>query len=125
MKKIFFPAVLLLLAGTGFYCKPSHMGARLTGKLVEKGPCGQYVIEVISGKIDSGKIEKTWHSGKDTILTNVFTVENVCDFGGAGFRQNDVFTFAISEKKIPQNCAVCLIYYPVPEKRNTVVDVRK
>ncbi|MBS1664464.1 MAG: hypothetical protein JST68_25690 [Bacteroidetes bacterium] len=125
MKQIFFPVVLLLLAGTGFYCKPTHLGTRLTGKLVEKGPCGQYVIEVISGKIDSSKLEKSWRSGKDSTYENVFAVENVCDFGGAGFKVNDVFTFAISDKKAPQNCVLCQVYFAVPAVKNTVVDVRK
>lgn len=88
----------------------------LTGKLVLKGICMNYVIEVLDGDIDSELIESEW-TDQDTnlVYTNVFTLGSVCDFP-ENIEEGDTFQFSIKSQSLDQECAVCLAYSPTPEK---------
>ena len=130
MQRIPAIAVLfLLLAGTGFYCrreKPLTAPATLTGKLITNGPCGNYVIQVLSGKVDPSRIVASWKPDPgDTTYTNVFKVANVCNFEGSSLAKNDIFTFRMNDTVIVNNCMVCEIYVPTPPIANTVDHVQK
>lgn len=128
-RTILIPVVLFLFAGSGFNCEPGKVNPdKLTGKLVVAGPCGQYVIQVLKGDLDSSRIQKMYLDsgffGKGERYSNVFTVRNVCDFAGYHLSKNDIFTFVLKDTLPDQNCAVCLIYYPVPTITNTVQQVQ-
>jgi len=97
---------------------------RLVGKLVTNGACANYVVQLISGKIDSSKIAASWYNG-DTTYTNVFSVSNRCDFGGNGLKAGDKFSFLLNDTVIVQNCMVCDIYVNVPNVYNTVSGVQR
>lgn len=85
------------------------------GKLVKKGICLSYVIEVNDPSFPQDMIELSWvdeFSGKN--YANVFTVKNVCRFP-SNIGEEDSFEFIIENKKdLP--CAVCEAYTPVPSK---------
>lgn len=85
------------------------------GKLVKKGICLNYVIEVNDPSFPQDMIELNWKdefSGKK--YSNVFTVKNVCRFP-SNISEEDSFEFIIENKKdLP--CAVCEAYTPVPSK---------
>ena len=118
---------LLLFAGIGFNChhdKVSLQPTPLTGKLVLNGPCGQYVVQVLSGNIDSARIVKSWTIPGDTNYSNVFAVSNSCTFGEYKLSRNDVFTFALNDTSYVQTCMLCMIYSPTPGISNIVSHVQ-
>mgnify|MGYP001288566431 FL=1 len=85
------------------------------GKLVKKGICMNYVIEVLDPIPNKNLIEISWHdefSNKE--YKNVFTLGSVCDFP-SHIMEGDIFNFSVLEN-YNQQCAVCLAYTPTPEK---------
>ena len=101
----------------------------LKGKLVVSGPCGFYAIQVLSGNIDSTKIQKSWNyqfGGADTVYTHVFRASNLCVFGGYGLSRNDTFSFQLTDSVFVQNCAICEIAWPAGlNVANAVIDVHR
>lgn len=86
-----------------------------SGKLVKKGICMNYVIEVLDPIPNKNLIEISWHdefSNKE--YKNVFTLGSVCDFP-SHIMEGDIFNFSVLEN-YNQQCAVCLAYTPTPEK---------
>jgi len=101
-------------------------GNTLKGKLVLNGACGNYVIQVLEGTIDPGKIVASWKNPQtDSVFTNVFTAGNSCNFEGNNLVQDDIFTFQLDATPPPQNCAHCLIYVPTPPVSNAIKNVQK
>lgn len=87
------------------------------GKLVVKGICLNYVIEVIDGNIDQTLIEKKWeHEFTKVIYNNVFALGSVCDFPET-IREGDTFRFALATDPVLNDCAVCEAYSPTPDKK--------
>lgn len=117
-----FTSVIIVLAGTS--CRRQHLFPDpLIGKVVVDGACGNYAVQVISGRIDPARIVASWPDG-DTTYTNVFTVANRCNFGGYGLKQGQEFSFQLSDSAIAQDCMVCDIYVAVPNVANTVINVQ-
>lgn len=86
-----------------------------SGKLVKKGICMNYVIEVLDPIPDKNLIEISWRdefSNKE--YKNVFTLGSVCDFP-SHIMEGDIFNFSVLEN-YNQQCAVCLAYTSTPEK---------
>jgi hypothetical protein len=123
---ILLPIVALLLTGASFQCKPNRVEPpQLTGKLVVNAACGHYVVEVLSGNVDSARLVRSWKdSASDTTYTNVFAVSNACTFSGFGLSRGDIFTFTMNDTVIVQNCMLCMIFYPKPPVSNFVNHVR-
>lgn len=87
-----------------------------TGKLVLKGICMNYVIEVVSGDIDQNLIEKNWaNHSTDSSYKNVFALGSRCDFP-ENIDEGDTFQFSIQTDDSGQDCAICEAYSPTPEK---------
>ena len=122
--QIFAVAVVVLSCGA-FQCTPSHERPGLVGKLVINGPCGNYVVQIVSGDYDHSKVVPVWKDpATDTTYTNVFTVKNRCTFGGYGIQKGQLFTFLMNDSVIVQNGMVCKIYVAVPPLSNTVTAAR-
>ena len=86
-----------------------------SGKLVKKGICMNYVIEVLDPIPDKNLIEISWRDEfSDKEYKNVFTLGSVCDFP-SHIMEGDIFNFSVHEN-YNQQCAVCLAYTPTPEK---------
>ena len=86
-----------------------------SGKLVKKGICMNYVIEVLDPIPDKNLIEISWRDEfSDKEYKNVFTLGSVCDFP-SHIMEGDIFNFSVLEN-YNQQCAVCLAYTPTPEK---------
>ena len=86
------------------------------GKLEIKAACMNYTISVQQGTVDTALFAASWtneSTGKS--YKNVFALDSRCTFPAA-INEGDEFYFTIDSTAV-QDCAVCLIYYPVPPKR--------
>jgi len=125
MKYISFAFLLLLFA-----CKSTHKinsdTDTLKGRLVVSELCGHYIIELISGQIDSSKLAVDWHDEKrNATYKQSFSVINVCSFEKAGLKEGDVFSFKVDGNATPETCAVCMAYYPTPQRSVAVKEIIK
>jgi hypothetical protein len=86
------------------------------GKLEIKAACMNYTISVQQGNIDTAVFAASWtneSTGKS--YKNAFALDSRCNFPST-INEGDEFYFTIDSPTV-QDCAVCLIYYPVPPKR--------
>ena len=118
MNKLLFISIIILSFCSSYECNKSKSGA-VKGKLVIKELCSHYVVQVIDGTVDSSKVVNGWKDDKRGTFNNVFTVANRCDFP-ASLNEGDEFEFNFDPNPPPQNCAVCLAFYPTPSKSNAI-----
>jgi hypothetical protein len=98
---------------------PKGVSECLTGKLVKKGICGQYVVELQSTGAQDVEVEKSWNDPSSaTNYQNVFTVANPCDFPST-IMQGEVFTFTLVSNGT-NTCGFCQAYTPTPSSRNFI-----
>ena len=88
----------------------------IKGKLLINGICGNITIQVLSGKIDSNLIEKSWED-PETLkkYENVFALKSLCTFPST-LKEGDEFYFVIDNDPKGSECPRCLAYRPVPPK---------
>ena len=111
--------LVVLTLCSAYECNKSKSG-RLKGKLVIKEICSHYVVQVTSGSVDTSKVVSGWRDEKrQTTFDKVFTVANRCDFPST-MNEGDEFEFEFDPNPSPQNCAVCMAYYPIPTKSNAI-----
>ena len=90
------------------------------GKLVLKGLCMNYVIQIIEGDVDKALYESSWQNpSTKTTYQNVFRLESVCTFPST-IKEGDEFYFSIPESPIVQTCAQCMAYSPTPSKKISI-----
>lgn len=86
------------------------------GKLVLKGICMNYVIQITEGDVDKALYESSWQNpSTNTTYQNVFRLESICTFPST-IKEGDEFYFSIPKNPIPQTCAQCMAYSPTPNK---------
>ncbi len=88
----------------------------IKGKLLINGICGNITIQVLSGKIDSNLIEKSWED-PETLkkYENVFALKSLCTFPST-LKEGDEFYFVIDNDPKGSECPRCLAYRPIPTK---------
>jgi hypothetical protein len=130
MKFFLLITPLMLLTSSKESCK--HMkkdsGGLITpgcykGRLEVKGGCMNYTIGIISKNFDTSMVMASWTdetTGK--AYENVFALNSRCSFPDT-IKAGDEFYFKIDSTTV-QNCAVCLMYYPVPAKKLSIKVVR-
>jgi hypothetical protein len=115
MNKFIYLFALLFLLSCSKNNSDSELESSYKGKLVVKGICMNYVIQVLDSNFDSSLIELNWINEFSGIsFTNVFALGSVCDFP-ENIEEGDEFNFIIDNFK-NNNCAVCLAYSPTPNK---------
>lgn len=115
MKKFIYLFALLFLLSCSKNNSENELEDTYRGKLVVKGICMNYVIQVLDPDFDSSLIELNWtNEFSDISYTNVFALGSVCDFP-EDIDEGDEFNFIIDNSK-QNNCAVCLAYSPTPNK---------
>ena len=91
------------------------------GKLVKKGICGQYVIEVQSVEAQSLEIAASWYDSSSSIsYQNVFTVANPCDFP-ATIKQGAPVSFTVGTSA-KNTCSLCEAFTPTPAAKNIIFE---
>lgn len=125
MKKITLAltVAILLLTFTNFKCYKEHSGNRLSGcikgKLVVKGPCAQFVIEVLSGDTANVAVARTWNDPETgNSYSNVFTVKNYCNFPAPAVG-NEFYFYVVKQEKIME-CIICQAVRATPAVTNEI-----
>lgn len=94
----------------------SASAARLKARFEVAGLCSNYTFSVIEGNIDTSLVINSWtHPQTNKTYNKAFGISNPCDLP-QNLKQGDVFYFEI-DKNEPKQCAVCMAYYPTPEKK--------
>ena len=89
------------------------------GKLVIKGICMNYVVQLVEGDTSQLQLTKTWmDETSDKTYTNVFALASKCNF--PDMEEGDEFYFTVTDKA-DSNCNVCMAYRPVPEAKNFIL----
>tara|TARA_B100000902_G_C27072509_1_gene794757 strand:+ start:58 stop:423 length:366 start_codon:yes stop_codon:yes gene_type:complete len=112
MKRLGFIVLFAILC-----CNKDEIDNRETflGKLVVKGICMNYVIQVNDNNFPTNILEENWTNEFSEIeYQNVFALKSFCDFP-ENIEEVDTFSFVIDDNK-DILCAVCLAYSPVPRK---------
>ena len=108
--------LLLSVVLMAFQCRKEGVNTRsFKGRLEIKGMCSNYTIKVLDGPVDTTQIQANWtdpSTGK--AYQNVFGLGSPCTFP-ADINEGDEFYFVLANE--PQNCAVCMAFYPTPSRR--------
>lgn len=112
--------IIILLSGffLVFTCNKSTIQADqsqcIKGKLLIKGICMNYVIQVVDGDVGAHEVANVWkHPDTGIEYTNVFALDNKCNFPST-LKEGDEFHFKVPANPIENDCAVCMAYSPVP-----------
>ena len=90
------------------------------GKLVLKGICMNYVIQITEGDVDKALYESSWQNpSTKTTYQNVFGLGSICTFPST-INEGDEFYFSIPKSSIVQTCAQCMAYSPTPSKKISI-----
>lgn len=119
--KIAIGCLLLLAALTKPAChsKKAAISHCYKGRLEIKSLCMNYTIKVLDGNIDTALVAAQWRDGSTgKTYTNVFGLASRCNFPST-IKEGDEFYFAIDSTSV-QDCAVCMAYYPTPEKKLSI-----
>ena len=115
--KVVLLAAIAALPFVNQQCKsvPTKTNANCyKGRLEVKGICSNYTIKLLEGNLDTSQIAASW---KDEVTgkthSNVFALSSPCSFPSS-LNEGDEFYFVPDTAK--QQCAVCMAYYPKPEK---------
>lgn len=119
----FFIALLLTSFLPGFKCSKEEHNVKLSGcikgKLVVRGPCGQYVIQALGGDTANADIAANWLDPEtNTNYTNVFTVKNYCYFAHPNVGHE--FYFHLVKELKPMQCIVCTATRATPSESNEI-----
>lgn len=101
-----------------FTCNKSVVSADsstcVKGKLLIKGICLNYVIQVVDGDVNDHDVANVWkHPDTGVEYSNVFALGSKCSFPST-IEEGEEFNFKIVEKPAEESCIVCKAYSPVP-----------
>jgi hypothetical protein len=119
MKMLLLVGSLLVLTASTCKNKKTNIANCYKGKLEIKAACMNYTIRVVEGNVDTSLVAANWtneSTGKS--YQNVFALGSRCNFP-ASIKEGDKFYFTIDSTTV-QNCAVCMLYYPVPPKKLSI-----
>jgi hypothetical protein len=105
------------------YCSPKPQNGSTTcleGKLVKRGICGQFVVQLLSNPVDGLVYAPQWtDSMSNKSYENVFTIANPCSFP-ATIKEGETFSFSITQNT-DSPCIQCKAYTPTPSQRNNII----
>ena len=125
MQRILILAAIFLTTISAEKCnEKKDTGEVYKGRLEIDALCMNYTIKLLAGNIDTAKIVSNWtDETTNKSYTNVFALENPCNFP-ATIKQGDEFYFEI-DRATTSPCAVCMAYYPIPEKKLPIKIITK
>lgn len=123
MKRSFILLCIVIFGLSAYRCNNKAVPADgiLKGKLVIKELCGHYVVQVMNAKLDGSLVANGWRDDKrNQTYDNVFAVSNRCGFAKANLNEGQEFEFTFDKNPPPEDCLVCMAYYPTPDKKNVI-----
>ena len=115
MKNFYLVLISLILISCNDSVIIEPISDTFSGKLVKKGICMNYVIQVNDSNFPQDMIEEKWtDESSNKEYKNVFRLESICDFPES-IKENDSFNFVIDNNK-ENLCAVCYADTPTPDK---------
>ncbi len=124
MKILLFLSAIFLLTVSAQNCGKKKKSDVYKGKLEVKALCMNYTISVKEGNIDNSLIVPSWKdesTGKT--YSNVFGLGSPCTFPDS-LKEGDEFYFVVDTTG-KKDCAVCMAYYPTPDKKLQIKVVEK
>lgn len=124
MKLLLILAVVFTLCASADSCSRVKANTVYKGRLDTKALCMNYTLTLIEGNLDSSLVVPKWtdeNTGK--IFTNAFGLADPCKFP-KNIAEGDEFYFVIDTAK-GEPCAVCMAYYPTPQKKLSIKVVEK
>ena len=122
--KLFLIGIVAALPFFNQQCKKNKASTTcFKGRLEVKGMCSNYTIKLVEGNLDTTKIVANWKNevtGKT--YSNVFALGSPCSFP-ATLNEGDEFYFTLDAPV--QNCAVCMAFYPKPQKSLSIKVLEK
>jgi hypothetical protein len=104
--------------------KKDKAGDVYKGKLEVKALCMNYTLTVVEGNIDPSLVVENWtDENTKKSYKNAFGLADPCTFPST-IKEGDEFYFSIDTLK-KGDCAVCMAYYPTPEKKLLIKIVDK
>lgn len=92
------------------------VGTRLKARFEIAGMCSNYTFTLIQGILDTSLVQASWTNPQtQQSYTNAFGLVSACDFP-SDLKEGDEFYFELDNNE-PKQCAICMAYYPVPEKK--------
>ena len=119
MKLLFVISSFILLSAAGKSCKEELPAGCYKGKLEIKAECMNYTLSIQSKSFDTSMVVANWTdetTGK--IYKNAFALGSRCTFPDS-IKAGDEFYFTI-DSTTRQDCSVCLMYYPTPQKQLSI-----
>lgn len=120
MKLLLLLSSFILLSASTRSCKDTELPAGCyKGKLEVKGECMNYTISIQSNNFDTSMVVANWtdeNTGRS--YKNVFGLGSRCTFPDS-LKAGDEFYFTIDTTSV-QDCMVCMIYYPTPQKKLSI-----
>lgn len=126
MKKIILACSILLIVFTTV-CSvnksktstPQQQQGTLKARFEISALCANYTFSVIEGNIDTALVVESWVNPQtNKVYKNAFGISNPCSLP-KNLKQGDEFYFEI-DKTASENCAVCMAYYPTPQKHLSI-----
>ena len=122
MKILLITISLFLLTATEKTCKKkkenTNAASCYKGKLEIKAACMNYTISVVEGDAKDLVAPAWTNESTGKTYENVFELGSKCNFPNT-INEDDEFYFVI-DSSAAQNCAVCMLYYPVPPKKLSI-----
>lgn len=119
MKLLLLLSSVFVLTVSAEKCGSKSKGNTYKAKLETKALCMNYTLRVLEGNIDTSLVNGSWTdetTGKT--YTNAFGLANPCDFPSS-INEGDEFYFTI-DTAVVKNCAVCMAYYPTPDRKLSI-----
>lgn len=119
MKLLTLLASFIMVSASSKSCREELPPGCYKGRLEVKGGCMNYTISIQSKNFDSAMVVAKWTdetTGKN--YRNAFGLGSPCTFPDS-LNAGDEFYFSI-DSTTKQNCSVCMMYYPTPEKKLSI-----
>lgn len=121
MKFILFITISILTIAanqSGCHSRKTGNSQCFKGTLIVKGACLNYAVSVTEGDTSKLQVQDWTDPQTDKNYRHAFAISNPCGFPDS-IKEGDTFYFTLTDTAT--NCARCLLYRELPDKKNNIV----